>query len=329
MHSKSHPEHNEDDSDKSKAFPCNLAIRQRLMEFRKVNGGALTDAELGQKIGCSPAILSQWLSPKGNLYTADISKWERRAEDFIKNDARRRASGVETTDCETAQQMRTALELIRKTNDVGMIMAEAGHGKTRGAELYHKENPTSLLYSVKSWACDKASIEGALFDAVGFAGYDNRTKRAVFLANKLTGSDRLLNVDDAHKLTRPALQWLFDFADETQIPLALTGTFDLEDKIADDAQRFSRVGLRYEIIPAEPRKLIEHLINTHAPNANGSFDELVSLCEQVVAEHGHYRSAHKQLKLAAELKEASKKPIGWPEAFRQAHTQLVRKYKLA
>lgn len=320
--------HNEEEKTVT-TFPCNQAIRQRLMEFRKLNGGALTDAQLARKIGCSPAILSQWLSPRGNLYTAEISKWEKRAEDFIKNDARRRASGVETVDCESARQVRAAMELIRKTNDVGIVMGEAGFGKTRAVELYLAENPTAILYSVKSWASDKASIEGSLFDAVGSAGWDKQTKRAVFLAKILTGSDRLLIVDDSHKLTRPALQWLFDFTDETQIPLALVGTFDLEEKISDDAQRFSRVGLRYEIIPSEPRDLIEHLIRTHAPGANGAADELLALCEQVVAEHGHYRSAHKQLKLAAELKEASKKPISWVEAFRQAHTQLVRKYKLA
>jgi DNA transposition AAA+ family ATPase len=319
----------EESPQEAKTFPCNEAIRQRLMDFRKTNGGPLSDPALGRKIGCSPAILSQWLSPKGNLYTASVSKWERSGEDFIRNDARRRASGVETKDCKVAGLMRSAFELTRKTNDVSMILAEAGFGKTRGIELYHYENPTCILFAVKSWAADKASIEGALFESVGSAGWDGQTKRAVFLAKKLTGSDRLLIVDDAHKLTRPALQWLFDFTDETQIPMALVGTFDLEDKIADDAQRFSRVGLRYEIVPDDPRDLIEHLVHTHAPNVGGAFEELCSLCEQVVAEHGHYRSANKQLKLAAELKENAKKPIGWAESFRQAHTLLVRKYKLA
>lgn len=314
---------NEIGDKKETTYPCTEAIRARLLALRE---GGISNTSLSRKIGCSTSIISQWLSPAGNQYSGDIAKWERAADDFIRNDARRRASGVETTDCDVSKQIRTAFELIRKTNDVAVMMAEAGFGKTRGIELYIGENPTAILYTVKSWASDKASIEGSLFDAVGSAGWDKQTKRAIFLAKKLTGSDRLLIVDDAHKLTRPALQWLFDFTDETQIPMALVGTFDLEDKISDDAQRFSRVGLRYEIVPESARDLIAHLVKTHT---GGKHDDLVELCEQVVAEHGHYRSANKQLKLAAELKEASKKQITWTEAFRQAHTLLVRKYKLA
>lgn len=314
------------DEKKIPVYPCNEVIRQRLIEMRTAG---LSNTKLSAKLGCSTSIISQWLAPEGNTYPADITKWERSADDFLRNEARRKASGVETADCDVARQLRSAFELIRKTNDAGIVMAEAGFGKTRGIELYLNDNPTCILYGVKSWAADKQSIEGALFDAVGSGGWDKQTKRAVFLAKKLTGSDRLLIVDDAHKLTRPALQWLFDFADETQIPVAFVGTLELEDKVADDAQRFSRIGVRYEIVPEKPRDLIEHLVRTHAPDANGAFADLCDLAEQVVREHGHYRSANKQLKLAAELKEASRKDISWQEAFRKAHPMLIRKYKLA
>jgi DNA transposition AAA+ family ATPase len=312
--------------DGKKIHPCNEALRARLLAVRVAG---LSNIKLATKLGCSSSIVSQWLAPEGNLYPGDIAKWERSAEDFLRNESRRKASGVETVSCGVTKQLRSQLELIRKTNDVGLIMAEAGFGKTRGIELYVAENPTAIMFSVKSWACDKQSIEGALSASVGTSGWDKQTKRAVFLASKLTSSDRLLIVDDAHKLTRPALQWLFDFTDETGIPMAIVGTLDLEDKIADDAQRFSRVGLRYEIIPDEPRDLIEHLVRTHAPDVNGCLAELCDLCELVVAQHGHYRAANKQLKLAAELKAHSKKDLTWPAAFRQAHTLLVRKYKLA
>jgi DNA transposition AAA+ family ATPase len=313
-------------------YPCDEALRKQLLEMRRMIGPdekpLWSNSRLASKLGCSTSIISQWLSPEGNLYEGNIKKWERSAEDFLRNEARRTSSGVVTVDCDVAQQLRSAFEAIRKTNDVGMLLAEAGYGKTRGIELYHKENPTSVLFTVRSWACDKASIEGELFAAVGTSGYDKQTKRSAFMAKRLRGSDRLLIVDDAHKLTRPALQWLFDFTDETSIPLGLVGTFALEDKIADDAQRFSRVGLRFEIIPEKPRDLIEHIVRAHAPESSGAWQALYELCEQVVAEHGHFRSANKQMKLAAELKANARKEITWPEAFRRAHTMLVRKYEL-
>lgn len=319
-------------SETYKTYPCDEALRNQLLDLRRQTGSddkaVWSNSRLAQKIGCSTSIISQWLAPEGNGYEGNIKKWEKSAEDFLRNEARRTSSGVVTVDCDVAQQLRSAFEAIRKTNDVGMLLAEAGQGKTRGIELYHKDNPTSVLFSVRSWACDKASMEGELFTAVGTSGYDKQTKRSAFLAKRLRGSDRLLIVDDAHKLTRPALQWLFDFTDETSVPLALVGTFALEDKIADDAQRFSRVGLRFEIIPDKPRDLIEHIVKAHAPDASGAFVALCELCEQVVQEHGHFRSANKQMKLAAELKNNARKDITWPEAFRRAHTMLVRKYEL-
>lgn len=325
MHTNAHPEVAERSSVKTvKTYPGNEVLRQKLIAARE-NG--LSNNKLATKLGCSSSVISQWLSDDGNIYPGDISKWEKRAQDFLQNEARRRASGVETTACDVSRQMNNALEVIRRTNDVGIIMAAPGYGKTRAIEVYIKENPTAILFTVKSWCSDKGSIEGALFEAVGSGGYNGNQKRALFLTDKLTGSDRLLIVDDSHKLTRPALQWLFDFTDETQTPLGLIGTFDLEDKIADDAQRFSRVGLRYEIVPKEPRELIKHLIRTHAPDiSDGAFSQLVDLCEQVAAEHGHYRAVNKQLKLSAELQ--ANNGSAWPAAFREAHTQLVRKYKL-
>lgn len=318
---------NPNDNETVALFACNAATRTKLLELRERTG--LSNNQLARKIGCSPSIISQWLAPEGNKYTGDIARWERSAEDFIRNDARRRSSGVETTDCDVATQMRSAFELIRKTNDVGLLLAESGYGKTRGLELYQAQNPTVIVFQVRSWAADKGSVEGVLFEAIGRAGYDGRTKRATFMSMKLTGSDRLLIVDDAHKLTRPALQWLFDFTDETQTPLALVGTFELEDKVADDAQRFSRIGLRVELVPTNVRDLIKHLIKSHAPGLSAGQSDLVDLCEQVANEHGHFRAVHKQLKLMAELKEHSEKSVTWQEAFRQAHTQMVRRYKLA
>lgn len=319
------------EANKYPTYPCDENIRQQLIDLRKLTGPddkpLWSNSKLAGKLGCSTSIISQWLAPEGNGYEA-IKKWEKSAEDFLRNEARRTASGVATTDCEIAQQIRSAFEAIRKTNDVGMILGEAGQGKTRGVELYHKANPTSVLFGVRSWACDKASMEGELFKAVGSTGYDKQTKRSAFLAKRLLNSDRLLIVDDAHKLTRPALQWLFDFHDETGVPLALVGTFLLEDKVADDAQRFSRVGLRFELIPEKPQELIEHIVRAHAPEVGGAFSALCELCEQVVAQHGHFRSANKQMKLAAELKANARKEITWPEAFRRAHTMLVRKYEL-
>lgn len=320
-----------DDKPKKKiiTYPCDEALRARLREMRDPTK-EISNNILAQALGVNAAVISQYLNNDGCVYSGDVKRLELKLDDWLRNYARRRASGVNTIQCEIADEIRKAVEYIRKTNDVGEIIAASGEGKTRALELIIAGMPTAMLYHVRSWNRDLGSIESAMFDAVGSSGYNHKQKRAIFIVNKLRGSNRLLIVDDAHKLTRPALQWLFDLQEETQIPVALVGTYDLADKLEDDSQRSSRTGLYWPIASKSAegnRKLIEHMVRELAPAANGQIEQLCDLAEQVAIEHGHFRSVHKQLKIAAELMETSKFKT-WPDAFRAAHSLLVRKYKL-
>jgi hypothetical protein len=256
-----------------------------------------------------------------------VSAVDKRVADYLRAFFRRRKTGVQTVRCEVTRKVGTAIEAIRRTNDVGVIVGEAGIGKSRAVEHYCEANPTSLLLQVRGWCNDKHSMEAMVATEIG--GYDGKRKRAMWLSEKLAGGGRTLIVDDAHKLTRPALQWLFDFHDETNCPLALVGIGELETKVRDDAQRFSRTGLLVRLEAQESDEgLIGHLITSLAPQASaGEVAELHHLCSQVAEQHGHNRAVYKQLKLAAEIKEA-KPELPWSECFRGAHTRLFREYSL-
>jgi DNA transposition AAA+ family ATPase len=312
----------------SPAVKFNEALRQRLLELRagpaKEN---YSNNKLAKALGVNSSYVSQYCT--GEKFSGDLDNFEKRLADFFRNEARRKASGVDTVSSSESKQLADALEFIRKTNDVGEILAHSGEGKSRGIELYKKTNPTCIVFHVRSWSRDLGSIEGALFKAIGSAGWDKTSKRAEFMCDKLAGSDRLLIVDDAHKLTKPAMQWLFDFHDVTQSPVALVGTFDLEANLGADSQRFSRTGLRYEIKPEEPRALIEHLVRSLAPDLNGEFEQVCDLGEQIAAHAGCYRAVHKQLKLAMEIRSSAKKPITMVQAVRSAQTQLIRDWQLS
>jgi DNA transposition AAA+ family ATPase len=224
-------------------YPCNELLRNKLREMRDAPGSIWSNSKFGSRLGFSSGVISQYLNDAGNKYRADVTGLEHRIDDFLRNEARRRASGVETVWCDAAEQMKSAFEYIRRTNDIGAIVGESGEGKSRGIELIREEHPLALLFTVRAWSNDKNSMQSAIWECIPHAGYDTQTKRATFMVTSMRGSDRPLLVDDAHKLTRPALHWLFDFYDETNIPIALFGTPDLLAKLEDDSQRFSRVGL--------------------------------------------------------------------------------------
>ncbi len=299
----------------------------QLIAQRKGSAEELSNNKVAKRLGYSSSVISQYLDPDGNKYPGDVVKLEKSVDDFIRNELRRKVSGVDTIESVQVKELAKALEYIRKTNDVGEVLSEAGVTKSRAVDHYSLANPLAVVVRARQWLKDEHSVMQAIFEKVK-GGYDNRTKRIDHVLKKLTGSERLIIVDDAHKLTRAALQLCFDLHDETLCPFALVGIFELEDKLADDAQRFSRVGLRWEIKPEDPKQLSDHLVKSLCPNITMPDQRIIfPLCEQVAEQHGHFRSVHKQLKVAAEIREG-KPDINWETAFKSAHTMLVRKYPL-
>jgi DNA transposition AAA+ family ATPase len=316
--------------DDGKKPKIDITLQARLLHMRELP--QWSNLKLAKKLNCNPAYVQGYISGD---FPADVVAFEKKLRDFFDNEARRQASGIDTVDCNDTRQVKTAFEFIRKTNDIGAVVANSGDGKSRGIEHYVSNSPLTVVYKTAVWSADKGSVEANLFDQIGPNGWNRMTKRATHMVNVMRGSDRLIVVDDAHKLTRPALQWFFDFHDATQCPVALVGTFELLDKLEDDPQRFSRVGYRLEIRNLDDkgklivdRDLIKHLVTKLLPNVNGELEAMIDLCEQVASEHGHYRSVHKQLKLTAEIKAAAGKELTHIGAFRAAHTKLIRKYKL-
>ena len=306
----------------------NEALRQRLLELRAgLTKENYSNNKMARRLGVNSSYVSQYCT--GNEFSGDLSMFERKLEDFFRNEARRRLSGVETISTDETRSIASALETLRKLNEIGCIVIPSGGGKTRGEELYLKDNPTAIHFQVRAWNNDKNSIEGALFKSIGAAGYDNRTKRADFMVTKLTGSDRLLIIGDAHKLTKAALQWVVDFWEATLIPIALVGTHALQDLLMSDTQRFSRIQLWNEIKPANERILVTHLAKSLFPELNGETESVCDLGEQIVSHEGCYRAVYKQFKLAEEIRSGAKKPITHLQAVRSAHTKLLRDWSLA
>ncbi len=305
----------------------NEALRARLLELRagptKEN---FSNNKMAKALGVNSSYVSQYC--QGKDFTGDLAMFERKLEDFFRNQARRKASGVDTIANDETKALASGLELLRKLNEIGCIVLGSGGGKSRGEELYLRENPTAIHVQVRSWNCDKNSIEGAIFKAVGSAGYDNRSKRAEFMVTKLTGSDRLLIFGDAHKLTKAALQWVVDFWEATLIPIALVGTHALHDLLMSDTQRFSRIQLWNEIKSSNDRVLISHLATSLMPELNGELESVCDLGEQIVSHEGLYRAVYKQFKLAEEIRSGAKKPITAAQAVRAAHTKLLRDWQL-
>ena len=304
-----------------KDHPHNEELRAQMLEFITARG--ITRVKLAHDLGFHFTQISKWLGGKPDW---NCTALEQAAADYLKHAGRRSAAQADLFDTNVTDSLAATFDRIRRTHDVGLIHGAAGIGKTSGIILYEGANPTTIVITLSEWACDSGGMTSALFGAVDSKSYDHRTPRAEWLANRMKGSDRLLVIDNAHRLRRRGLQFLFDFHDLTGLPIALVGNPEILHAISANDQQFSRIGICKALKLADPGKVAGRLVQQVTPDAG---DELDALAEQVCAERGGARALKKQLRLAARIKEDSTKPITLETAFRAAHTQLVRGYQLA
>lgn len=285
----SHPEH----AVETAASP---SIRERLRELTDTAAGRFTIGQAARKTGWSPSVISQYLSGK---YPGDNAKVERSLCDWFDAIERERQIGVAPVRSEATEQMAEALELIRSTNDAGVLFGDAGIGKSTGIALYMEDHPTSILITMSRWNRDQGSIERRLMEVLGKGDRKATETRGEYIVRRLTGSSRLIIVDNAHKATRPALEWLIDCHDATGCPLALVGNEEVTGKIDDNAQRHSRMLYRREIRVSKTKPLIRHLAREIVPD--WPREDVERGVEAVADVDGRFRNVTKLLKLGREF----------------------------
>jgi DNA transposition AAA+ family ATPase len=306
---------------------CNEALRLRLQEHKDRDNLKLRD--LASEIGRSDSSISRYLAGKPE---GDVGELEGRIDDYLRNAAKRRIIDIPAFETPATVMFAAVAEQIRKTGDVGLITGPAGIGKTKAIELYSAANTTSLHVTLCRWIRSDSALMRRLWEQIDTRGWSaSHCSKASFLEQRLTGSKRLIIVDNAHRAQRSALQFLFDMHDATGCPIALVGNPEVLGNIKGNDQMFSRVGIFKDLatigrknrtmddwMKTAARKLLEALM----PAADGA---VIAMAEEAALEPGHLRTLKKQSILAADLLQTSKFKDRPADAFCEAGNLLVRK----
>jgi len=279
----------------------------------------LSDEKFAKLVGISGSQINRALNGK---FEGTPETFESKIEDFFKAEPSRRAAREELFENEFSRAMKGFLDTVRRTEDIGIAYSDAGKGKTSGVRLYVADSPTSISIELSKWNAGSDGLARLIFNQIDARRWRGNTARGDFLVERFTGSRRLLIIDNAHRMTSGARQWIFDFHDATGCPLALIGNPEILDAIRENDQQFSRVGLRREIKGAAPAEDVRKLIAIHWPEADGHLGHHATT---VIKNQGHLRALKKQLLLARDIAPKFATPA---EAFEAAHTQLIRDYSL-
>lgn len=279
----------------------------------------LSDDKFARLVGASGSQVNRALNGK---FEGSPDTFESKVEDFFKSEPTRRAAREELFENEFSRSVKNFLDTVRRTGDMGLAYAAAGKGKTSGVRLYLAENPTAIGIELSKWNAGADGITRLMFNSIDARSWRGNVARGDFLVDRLAGSRRLVIVDNAHRMTSGAREWIFDFHDATKCPVALIGNPEILDPIRMNDQQFSRIGLRREIKAGRAKEDAERLIAIHWPESAGQLGELATA---VIKNHGHLRALKKQLLLSRDIAPAFDSPA---EAFEAAHTQLIREYAL-
>ena len=298
-------------------------IRADLLDQIRAHKSAhkLSDDKFGKLVGMAGSQINRALNGK---FEGTPETFESKVEDFFKADPLRRAKCEILFENEFSKAMKSFLETVRRTEDIGLAYCAAGKGKTSGIQLYFADNPTTISIELSKWNSGADGLARLIFHSVDARRWRGNTSRGDFLVERFAGSRRLIIIDNAHRMTAGARQWIFDFHDATGCPVALVGNPEVLDAIRENDQQFSRIGLRSEIKGGRAKDDAERLVSIHYPQADGQLADLATI---VIKNQGHLRALKKQLLLARDLF-TSGGFSSHAEAFEAAHTKLVRDYSL-
>lgn len=204
----------------------NAELQERVRQLIDPETGKMSQAAFGRAIGYSTgSIISQYLS---GAYKGDVNKLEKAITNYFdfqgrKQDFERDKGGLrlisrtEYVPTTISERIYMAIEYIRLTGGIGILHGDAGIGKTRAVLKYRKDNEGSVIYfRAKEGIKTPNEIFEKIADMLGIVNYRNKKERIEQIRNRLEGKNNIIIIDEAHYLTRRAVDSLKELAEPNE-----------------------------------------------------------------------------------------------------------------
>lgn len=213
----------------------------------------LSQAEGAKLLGYSSGAVSQFLRGQ---YAGDTAEVCTRVEELVARERTRtalpqlasgawRGTGI-------AEQVYGGLQWCHQRRRLGLITGDAGLGKTTALERYASEHRSALLLRADMTCARPHYLLRALGAALGARVPSDQYSAAIAVRDALRGTDRLVIIDEAQRLSAPALEAVRDLHDAAGVGVVLCGNQAVQAQVygsgqAAFAQHFSRLGLHIAV----------------------------------------------------------------------------------
>lgn len=285
-------------------------VRARLGEIMAQRG--LSQSEVAHLCGMSVTRLSQFRSGK---YPGNLLETARQIAYALDRYLEQEAAPKEPAFAPTsvAQQVEAVCSYAHRQQVLGMVHGDAGLGKTMAVAAYAASHRDVVLVTANPTLRSPKAMLEELADALGLkeAGTERRMVKAII--RLLSGSGRLVIIDEAQHLSLRAIDTLRTIHDSARVGMVFVGNDELFARLrgrgqSEFAQFASRIGIRRHLAPVVSREDVAAVFNGRSLPKDA-----LELLHRIANDGKGLRGVVKTWLLAATLAEARGVAVGAAE----------------
>lgn len=233
-------------------------LQSRLSRFLK--GGGISQSKAAGLIGLSQTALSQWRNSRYD--NGDVAECERKIREYLDAEDEKAQNGERTADyrpingyipTSVSEDVYKLIRYCQLEKGMVVIHGDAGIGKTKAAEKFAVDYPTSTIYiTVTPSSASLKCVLQLIAKALHMEPVSNNFSLMQDIRAKLDGTNRVLIIDEAQHLKIAALEEIRSLSDRNAITgedgcgVVLIGNTEVYSRMlgkqeARFAQLFSRI----------------------------------------------------------------------------------------
>lgn len=210
---------------------------------RYVNENRITLQSVAKDLGCHASTLTQF---KNSKYQGDQDKLARAVNEYIGRQTERRQVQLPRgfVELEAAQRMLVVVRQAINHSAIGVIVGPAGVGKTMTLQAAASMFAGSILIRISQSTTRSTGLMNEFARAMGTPRRNGVAATFRTVIDALRGTNRLILIDEAHKLTELGLEAIRDVHDEAGVPIILCGTSRLRQSVSDHTMFYGQMSSR-------------------------------------------------------------------------------------
>ncbi len=197
----------------------------------------LSEAEsqtaVARAIGISPTALSHYLRGVYHEKGGSVDNINQKISAFIAQRRERADNWREKTlDLQVTKEIMQIIRVAHNARENGIIWGPAGIGKTEACRLYESREHNAILITARNSSKSVKGIIALLYKHLKRGDLKHSAAYGFdYVVERLKGTNKIIIIDQAHRLSNDAIQELQAVHDETGVPFIFVGTPLIFDRL--------------------------------------------------------------------------------------------------